>query len=223
MSLLPVFLRLERRPVLVVGAGTVALAKIEGLRATGAAITVAAPRAAPQIRTFAKQGMLTWRERVFTPADLDGVFLVIAATNNSAVNHAVYEESLRRDILCNAVDDPPNCDFYFGSVVARGNLQIAISTAGESPALAQRLRREIDEQLPGDLAPWISELGAVRREIRRTMPVGADRNLLLHELAQRPLCDSPSCPTRKLVSDQIATMTNSKAPARSADGLNRWR
>jgi precorrin-2 dehydrogenase/sirohydrochlorin ferrochelatase len=117
MSLLPIFLRLERRPVLVVGAGTVALAKIESLRSAGAYITVVAPAATPQLQELIENGELTWHQRVFSPSDLDGTFLVIAATNDSAVNHAVYEEALRRNVLCNAVDDPPNCDFYFGSVV----------------------------------------------------------------------------------------------------------
>jgi siroheme synthase-like protein len=206
MSLLPIFLRLERRPVLVVGAGTVALAKIDSLRTAGASITVVAPAAAPQIQELAENGSVLWHERTFAPADLDGAFLVIAATTDSAVNHAVYEEALRRNVLCNAVDDPPNCDFYFGSVVARGDLQIAISTAGESPALAQRLRREIDEQLPGDLGPWLTELGAMRREVRAAAPAGPGRNLLLHELAQRHLCGSPSCPTRQFAQERIAAL-----------------
>ena len=202
MSLLPIFLRLERRPVLVVGAGTVALAKIESLRAAGAAIRVVAPQALAQVRELAAGNALAWHQRVFVPADLDGIFLVIAATNAPEINHAVYEEALRRNVLCNAVDDPPNCDFYFGSVVARGDLQIAISTAGESPALAQRLRREIDEQLPTDLGPWLAELGGLRRGVRAATPAGEARNLLLHELAHRRLCSSPSCPTRQYAKEQ---------------------
>jgi siroheme synthase-like protein len=206
VTLLPIFLRLERRPCLVVGAGTVALAKIESLRAAGAAITVVAPAAIPAIRQLADGNSLLWHPRVFEPTDLSGVFLVIAATNASDVNHAVYEEALRRNILCNAVDDPPNCDFYFGSVVARGDLQIAISTAGESPALAQRIRREIDAQLPADLGPWLAELGELRREVRAATPAGEARNLLLHELAQRPLCSSPACPTRQFAQEQIRAM-----------------
>lgn len=213
MSLLPIFLRLERRPCLVVGAGTVALAKIESLLAAGAAITVVAPVAVPRIRELAHQGRLTWHQGLFAPSDLDAIFVVIAATNSSGINHAVYEEALRRNVLCNAVDDPPNCDFYFGSVVARGDLQIAISTAGESPALAQRLRREIDAQLPTDLGPWLAELGSLRREIRAAAPVGEARNLLLHELAQRPLCSSPSCPTRQFAQDQIAALLQSEVRA----------
>ena len=128
---------------------------------------------------------------------------MIAATNATEVNRSVYEEALRRGVLCNAVDDPPNCDFYFGSVVARGDLQIAISTAGESPALAQRLRREIDAQLPGDLGPWLEQLGALRREVRAATPAVEARNLLLHELAQRHLCGSPGCPTRQFAQEQI--------------------
>lgn len=213
VTLLPIFLRLDRRPSLVVGAGTVALAKIESLRAAGAAITVVAPQAIPQIRELASQKILSWHQRAFDPADLDGIFLVIAATNTSSVNHAVYEEALRRNILCNAVDDPPNCDFYFGSVVARGDLQIAISTAGESPALAQRLRREIDAQLPADLGPWLSELGSLRQEIRAAAPTGEARTFLLHQLAHRQLCSSPSCPTREFAQKQIRKIQNVEVPA----------
>jgi siroheme synthase-like protein len=203
VSLLPVFLRLEGRKCLVVGAGTVALAKIESLREAGAAITVVAPQANAAVRGLASAGVLAWRERVFGPADLDGVFLVIAATNASDTNRAVYEEARRRNVICNAVDDPPNCDFYFGSVVRRGDLQVAISTAGESPAVAQRLRREIDAQLPQDLGPWLAELGKLRNEIRAAMPAGENRNLLLHELAQRHLCSSTTCPTRQFAHEQI--------------------
>ncbi|HEX4005162.1 MAG TPA: bifunctional precorrin-2 dehydrogenase/sirohydrochlorin ferrochelatase [Acidobacteriaceae bacterium] len=206
MSLLPIFLRLERRAVLVVGAGTVALAKIESLLPTGAHLTVVGPQAVGRIRELAAAGALVWHQRTFAASDLEGAFVVIAATNNSAVNHEVYEEALRRSVLCNAVDDPPNCDFYFGSVVARGDLQIAISTAGESPALAQHLRREIDEQLPGDLGPYLAELGSLRREVRAAAPAGPARNLLLHELAQRQLCSSATCPTRQLAQQRIAAL-----------------
>ena len=100
--------------------------------------------------------------------------------------------------MCNSVDDIPNCDFFFGSVVSRGDLQIAISTAGESPAVAQRLRREIDAQLPEDLGPWLRNLGELRREVLDIHPRGEERKALLHQLAQLPLCESESCPTRVL-------------------------
>jgi len=114
------------------------------------------------------------------------------------VNAAVYREAVKRGIPSNSVDDIPNCDFFFGSVVSRGDLQIAISTAGESPAVAQRLRREIDEQLPQDLGPWLAELGKLRRDVLATHPRSEERRLLLHELAQRQICESALCETKQL-------------------------
>ena len=156
MTLLPIFLKLDGRPALLVGAGTVALEKIGSLLKTGVKLRVIAPQARPEIRQLAAEGKLEWIEREFQPSDLDGNFIVIAATDVPEVNATVYREAVARGIACNSVDDIPNCDFFFGSVVSRGDLQIAISTAGESPALAQRLRREIDEQLPEDLGPWLA-------------------------------------------------------------------
>ena len=198
MSLLPIFLNLDGRRGLLVGAGTVALEKIGSLLKTGLRLRVVAPRALAEIRQLAAEGKLEWIEREFAPSDLDGNFIVIAATDLPEVNAAVYREAVARGIPCNSVDDIPNCDFFFGSVVSRGNLQIAISTAGESPAVAQRLRREIDEQLPEDLGPWLAQLGELRREVLGTHPRGEERRLLLHGLAQRQICDSALCSTRQL-------------------------
>ena len=198
MNLLPIFLKLDGRPGLLVGAGTVALEKIGSLLKTGVKLRVIAPQARPEVRQLAAEGKLEWIEREFQAADLDGNFIVIAATDVPEVNATVYREAVARGIPCNSVDDIPNCDFFFGSVVSRGDLQIAISTAGDSPAVAQRLRREIDEQLPEDLGPWLAQLGALRREVLSTHPRGEERRLLLHELAQRQICDSALCSTRQL-------------------------
>ncbi|MGP8175207.1 MAG: siroheme synthase CysG [Terracidiphilus sp.] len=198
MSLLPVFLKLDGRRCLVVGAGAVALDKIGSLLMTGLRLRVIAPDARPEIRQLAAEGKLEWIDRRFELSDLDGNFLVIAATDSAEVNAAVYRGAVERGILANSVDDPPHCDFYFGSVVRRGALQIAISTAGESPAFAQRLRRKIDEQLPEDLGRWLKNLGQLRREVLETYPRGKARRLLLHQLAQRPVCEAASCPSRQL-------------------------
>lgn len=200
MSLLPIFLKLEGRPALLVGAGTVALEKIGSLLKTGVRLRVIAPEAREEVRELARAGKLQFVEKRFEPADLDGNFIVIAATDSPEVNAAVYQNALERGIACNSVDDIPNCDFFFGSVVSRGDLQIAISTAGESPALAQRLRKEIDEQLPADLGPWLKVIGELRREVLATHPRGEERRLLLHELAHRQVCDSPDCSTKQLAS-----------------------
>jgi uroporphyrin-III C-methyltransferase/precorrin-2 dehydrogenase/sirohydrochlorin ferrochelatase len=208
MSLLPVFLKLEGRPGLLVGAGAVALEKIGTLLKTGLRLRVVAPDAKPEVRQLATEGRLEWIQRPFELSDLDGNFLVIAATDSVEVNAAVYRGAIERGILANSVDDPPNCDFYFGSVVSRGALQIAVSTAGESPAVAQRLRREIDEQLPRDLGPWLEDVGRLRREVLATHPRGEARKALLHQLAHRQLCDSASCPSRKMALAPLDTPTS---------------
>jgi uroporphyrin-III C-methyltransferase / precorrin-2 dehydrogenase / sirohydrochlorin ferrochelatase len=196
MSLLPIFVNLENRRVTLVGAGNVALEKIGTLLKTGLRLRVVAPRVLPEVHRMAAEGKLELIERAFVPEDLDGSFLVITATDSAEVNHAVYREAIARNLPCNSADDIPNCDFFFGSVVSRGDLQIAISTAGESPAIAQRLKREIDEQLPQDIGEWLSRLGELRRKVLETHPRSEDRKLLLHELAQRQICSSALCETR---------------------------
>ena len=204
MSLLPIFLKLENRPCLLVGAGNVALEKIGSLLKTGLRLRVVAPEARPEVVQLAAEGKLEWMQRPFALADLDGNFLAIAATDSPTVNTEVYRGAVERNIPCNSVDDIPNCDFFFGSVVTRGALQIAISTAGESPAVAQRLRREIDEQLPQDLGPWLEDLGQLRREVLATHPRGDERKALLHQLAQRQVCGSASCPSRQFALAPLA-------------------
>jgi uroporphyrin-III C-methyltransferase len=213
MSLLPIFLKLEGRRCLLVGAGNVALDKIGSLLKTGLRLRVVAPEARPEVRQLALEGKLEWIQRPFELSDLDGNFLVVTATDVSEVNAEVYRGALERSILCNSVDDIPNCDFFFGSVVSRGDLQIAISTAGESPAVAQRLRREIDEQLPEDLGPWLASLGQLRREVLATHPPGEARKSLLHQLAQRQVCESRSCPSRQLAFAQRTNQGREDSPA----------
>jgi len=196
MSLFPIFLKLAARPCMVVGAGTIAESKIESLLLADAKVTVIAPEALPRVREWADAGELTWLQREYCEGDLAGAFLCVAATATASVNRAVFAEASANDVLCNAVDDPPFCDFYFPSVVRRGELQIAISTAGESPALAQLLRKEINAQLPLDTGEWVMELGRLRREVTAVEPIGEPRKLLLHELASREVCGFDGCPSR---------------------------
>jgi precorrin-2 dehydrogenase/sirohydrochlorin ferrochelatase len=196
MSLFPMFLKLTARGCVVVGAGGIAEGKIESLLAAEAQVRVIAPAASARVRAWADGGDVVWERREYAAGDLEGAFLVVAATATPEVNRAVFAEAAERGVLCNAVDDPPFCDFYFPSVVRRGELQIAISTAGESPALAQRLRKEINAALPLDTGEWLEELGRLRREVTAVEPIGEPRKLLLHELAQREVCGFDGCPTR---------------------------
>ena len=197
MSLFPIFLKLTARPCLVIGAGALAESKIESLRTAEAAVTVIAPAASPAIAELADAGEILWHPRPYASGDVaPGTFLVVTATNVPEVNRAVYLEATSKSILCNAVDDPPFCDFYFPSIVRRGDLQIAISTAGASPALAQRLRKELNAALPADLGPWLEELGNLRREVLQLEPLNESRKQLLHTLAQREVCGFDACPSR---------------------------
>jgi precorrin-2 dehydrogenase/sirohydrochlorin ferrochelatase len=198
MSLFPIFLKLTGRPCVVIGAGNLAESKIESLQAANAAVTVVAPAANARIVAMAEAGEIAWHQREYAAGDLSGNFLVIAATNVPAVNRAVFAEAEAAGILINAVDDPPFCDFYFPSVVRRGELQIAISTAGASPALAQRLRKEINALLPLDTGDWLAELGNLRREVLQMEPLNQARKELLHQLASREVCGYDGCPSRTL-------------------------
>lgn len=197
MSLFPIYLKLTARPCLVVGAGNLAESKIESLLAADASVTVIAPEAAQSIQNRHAAGELTWHRRPYASGDVaEGTFLVVTATNVPEINRAVYLEATSKSILCNAVDDPPYCDFYFPSLVRRGDLQIAISTAGNSPALAQRLRKELNDALPLELGPWLAELGNLRREVLQLEPLNEPRKQLLHTLATREVCGLDACPSR---------------------------
>ncbi|MGH9747852.1 MAG: precorrin-2 dehydrogenase/sirohydrochlorin ferrochelatase family protein [Candidatus Acidiferrales bacterium] len=192
-ELFPAFLKLEGRPCLVVGAGSIATSKIASLLRSGARITVVAPQAKAEIAKLAATGNIVWLERQFRAADLKGVFLAIAATADPKVNRAVFLASQKRGILCNAVDDPPHCDFYFSAVVRRGDLQIAISTAGESPSVAQRFRREIEASLDLSLGNWLRFVGSLRRHVLANHPPSEERKRLLNLLAYSQICDSKDC------------------------------
>ena len=190
MNLLPIFFKLEGRRVLVVGAGSVALEKTLVALGAGARVLAIAPAAAAGMERLARAGQIEWRRRAFLPDDLEGAALAIAATNAPEVNAAVFAEARSRGIPANSVDDPPNCDFYFGATLHRGALQVAVSTAGESPAVAQQLRSEIDARLSPDLGEWLAGVGRERRQILRRLPPSPDRKALLKSLADRPLLDS---------------------------------
>ena len=184
-SLFPMFLKLEGRNCLVLGAGGVGEQKIRSLLDCGAHLRVVAPFASALVREWADRGALTWVRREFEFADLDGVFLVVAATSDVDLNHAIYRECHAREILCNVVDDPPHCDFYYPAVVRRGQLQIAISTAGLSPALAQRIRKQLEGEFPPAYESWLEELGSRREAMFRAGGDSEVRRKLLHDIATR--------------------------------------
>ena len=187
MSLLPIFVKLKDRLVLVVGGGTIAEGKIHGLFAAEARVRIVAPEVTPAIAQWVAQGRVEWRAKAFAAEDLDGSYLVIAATSAPGVNEAVFAEADARGILCNAVDDIEHCHFYYGSVVQRGDLQIAISTNGKSPALAQRLRLQLEKRFGPEYELWLAWLGAARDLLRAGEGSAQSKKVLLHHLASEPM------------------------------------
>ena len=160
--LLPIFLKLEGRNCLVVGGGSIGEAKVESLLSAGANITLVAPQITTVLGEHAGNGLIAWRARRFELSDLEGVALSIAATQDDHLNQLIFDESDRRGILCNAVDQPHRCHFYFPAVVRRGALQIAISTGGLSPSLAKRLRQDLQQQFGPEYEAWLEWLGSIR-------------------------------------------------------------
>jgi uroporphyrin-III C-methyltransferase / precorrin-2 dehydrogenase / sirohydrochlorin ferrochelatase len=212
------FLKLDGRRCVVVGAGTIARPKIESLLRANAQVVVIAPEAQPEVEAWTREGKLDWQRREFLAGDLAEAFLVVAATNRKAVNHAVAEAARTGGVLCNSVDDPPDCDFYYPSVVERGDLQIAVSTGGKSPALAQQLREELSALLPEDTGPWLDALGEQRLRILAALPASEERKKLLHQLARRERCDPRDCPveqTLQHILDSAAEEINESAAARA--------
>ncbi len=184
-SLFPMFMKLEGRRCLVVGAGKVGEPKIGGLIDTGARLHVVALDATETVHAWAKAGKITLEIRAFAESDLDRTFLAIVATASRALNGSIYREAQRRGVLCNVVDDPEYCDFYYPAVVRRGDLQIAISTSGQSPSLAQKLRQQLERQFGPGYARWVAELGETRRLVLASdLDTQRKRDLLL-SLASR--------------------------------------
>jgi len=187
MTLFPAFLKLDNRQIIIIGGGALAESKLPALLQSGARIRIISPRLNPNLQAQLRTNNLDWWPKRYEPGDLAGAFLVIAATSNSEVNAAVFQEAEARNILCNAVDDIENCHFYYGSIVQRGDLQIAISTNGKSPALAQRLRKELEEQFGPEYATWLEWLGAARQILRAQNSEPELTKQWLHLLASQPM------------------------------------
>lgn len=184
-NLFPMFLKLEGKRCLVIGAGKVGEPKIGGLIDTGARIQVITLAATETVHEWARAGKITLELRVFAPEDLDGMFLAVTATASPDLNEFIHREAQQRGVLCNAVDVPEHCDFYYPAVVRRGDFQIAISTGGQSPSLAQRIRQQLERQFGPGYARWVAELGATRKLVLASDLDPQRKRALLHSLASR--------------------------------------
>jgi siroheme synthase-like protein len=185
----PMMLNLQGRRCLVVGGGVVAARKVNDLRRCGAEVRVVAPVVTAALRRLADRGVIAWAERAYRARDLDGAFVAIAATDDPAVNRRVSEQAQRRGILVNVVDDPAWCTFIVPATVRRGDILIAISTSGRSPALAKRLRQQIEETVGPEYGRLADLLGRLRAPMKALLPNAAQRRRACEALLDSDLLD----------------------------------
>ena len=171
MDLFPIFLKLGGRRAMVVGGGKMAALRAKQLIRAGSRVTVISPKAGTEIEELCRTESVVVMRRAFERRDLSRrYFIVIAATNDSKVQQAVFEEAERRGILCNVVDYPPRCNFYTPAVVERGDLKIAISTSGRSPSLAGKLREYLDGAIPENAADLTQAMAILRSRLKMEIP-----------------------------------------------------
>lgn len=209
-------LKLKGRRCVVIGGGAMGLEKSEGLLACGGDVTVISPDAGPELEALAAEGSITWEQRDYVgPEDLEAVFMVIACTDSTETNIRVYEDAEKRAMLVNIVDVPPLCNFILPAIVRTGPLAIAISTAGASPALAKRMKREISALFGEEYAQLAIMLNETRGWAKGTLPTYQDRKAFFEEIVNGepdPIAllrdgDAPA------VQDVIADAQRSHAPA----------
>ena len=176
-------LKLKGRRCVVIGGGDMGLEKSEGLLACGGDVTVISPDAGPELEALAAEGSISWEQRDYAgPEDLEAVFIVIACTDSTETNIRIYEDAEKRAMLVNIVDVPPLCNFILPAVVRTGPLAIAISTAGASPALAKRMKREIGELFGEEYAQLAIMLNETRGWAKGTLPTYQDRKAFFEEI-----------------------------------------
>jgi len=166
MGYYPVFIELKDRACLVIGGGREAQRKVEGLLAADGKVTVISPALTDDLKRMLAGGRFTWIEREYREGDVEGYEVVMVATDDGAVNAEVSAEGKRRRVWVNAADDPPNCDFILPAVIRKGSITIAASTGGGSPALARRLREELEAYLTEEMPALAELLREVRAELR---------------------------------------------------------
>lgn len=166
MRYYPVFLDIADKPVVVIGGGTIALQKVEGLIEAGAQVTVVSPELNERLQALRDEGRIMHIKRVYEPGDLEGYELAFVATDDRSENQKVWQEGRERHIWVNAVDDVPNCDFIMPGIVRKGDLIVAISTSGTSPAMARKAREDIEAFLTDEDAALLDLAAEVRRELR---------------------------------------------------------
>jgi precorrin-2 dehydrogenase/sirohydrochlorin ferrochelatase len=190
MSYYPVLIHIEGKKVIVVGGGTVAERKIETLLEYGAVVCVVSRDLTPQLRKYSEKGTIGFLGQEFSEAYLEEAFMVIAATDDPTLNHQVSEKAKERGLLVNAVDQPSDCNFIVPSILRRGDLQIAISTSGKSPALAKKVREALEERFGNEYESLLILMGRLREEILSRRLSREENKRIFHDLINSPILEA---------------------------------
>lgn len=185
----PILLDLRGRACVVIGGGTIATGKVEGLLEAGAVVTVIAPEVSPALAALAAEGRVRHLARAYQPGDLAGAFLAVGATDDRAANAAAWHEATERNLLFNAVDDVPHCNFIAPSILRQGDLTVAISTSGKAPALAVRLKEKLAPTLGPEYARFLELAGQVRAGLAAAVPDFEARKAVWYRLVDSGVVD----------------------------------
>jgi len=185
----PVYIQLPGQPCVVVGGGKIAEGKVDGLLAAGARVTVVSPNLTPRLYKLAEQGQVAYILRSYQPGDLTGAFLVICATDQSEINHQVWEEASANRQLVNVVDDTPHCNFIAPAILRKGDLTISISTGGKAPALAVRLKEKLQKEIGPEYERFLALAGQLREPLAHQIPDFETRKAIWYELVDSDTLD----------------------------------
>ncbi len=198
MSYYPIFLDLTHKKTLVVGGGSVAQRKVETLLACDASVSVVSRELTPLLRAWVDQGKIEYAGTTFRKNLLDGVFIVISATDDSQLNHKVSIVAQEEGLLINAVDQPGDCNFIVPAIIRRGDLQVAVSTSGKSPALARKIRIDLEQYFGKEYEKMLLLMGSVREWVlSRGLPQDKNRELF-HKLLESDMIQALARGNRKL-------------------------
>lgn len=202
-KLFPIYLNLSGKSCLIIGGGKVAERKVEDLLEYGPIIKLVSPQLEEKIETWAREGIIGLQQRPFKEDDLDGSYIVFAATDDNELNHRVARLCRQRGIMVNAVDDPPNCDFYVPSIIRRNSLALAISTGGKSPMLARKLRQDLENIIGHEYGEFVDILGEAREEIKKTIPDIEKRKKIFEAMVYSDILDLIKTGERDKVRERI--------------------
>ena len=185
----PIYVELHGQPCVVIGGGKIAQGKVEGLLTAGGSVTVISPELTSNLHGLVQQNEITHLARAYQPGDLAGAFMVICATDQTGINHQVWQEALANQQLVNVVDDTPRCNFIAPAILRKGDLTIAISTGGKAPALAVRLKERLHAEIGPEYERFLELSGKLREPLAHHVPDFETRKGLWYQIVDSQALD----------------------------------